>query len=98
MDLACMHAHKDLLVAWEALLNTLEWPIWEKNIKKKVDTCIRSDQISRSVVSNPMNRSTPGLPVHHQLLEFTQIPGELYNAIQPSQPLSSPSPPAFNLS
>ena len=48
---------------------------------------------------DPMNRSTPGLPVHHQLPEFTQTPMHLVdNAIQPSHPLSSPSPPAFNLS
>ena len=44
-----------------------------------------------------MNRSTPGLPVHHQLLEFTQthIHG-VSIAIQTSHPLSSPSPPAPN--
>ena len=46
-----------------------------------------------------MNCSTPGLPVHHQLLEFTQTHVHLVgDAIQPSHPLSSPSPPAFNLS
>ena len=46
---------------------------------------------------NPMNRSTPGLPVHHQLLEFTQTHvHQLSDAIQPSHPLSSPSPPAPN--
>ena len=46
---------------------------------------------------NPMNHSTPGLPIHHQLPEFTQthIPG-VGDAIQPSHPLSSPSPPAPN--
>ena len=44
-----------------------------------------------------MNRSTPGLPVHHQLLEFTQIHvHRVGDAIQPSHPLSSPSPPAPN--
>ena len=48
---------------------------------------------------NPMNHSTPGLPVHHQLLEFTQTHVHLVgDAIQPSHPLSSPSPPALNLS
>ena len=48
---------------------------------------------------NPMNCSTPGLPVHHQLLEFTQTHvHRVSDAIQPSYPLSSPSPPAFNLS
>ena len=59
-----------------------------------------SVQFSRSVVSdscNPMNRSTPGLPVHHQLLEFTQTHvRRVGDATQPSHPLSSPSPPALN--
>ena len=46
---------------------------------------------------NPMNRSTPGLPVHHQLPEFTQNHvHRVSDAIQPSHPLSSPSPPAPN--
>ena len=46
---------------------------------------------------NPMNRSTPGLPVHHQLPEFTQTHVHwVTDAIQPSHPLSSPSPPAPN--
>ena len=46
---------------------------------------------------NPMNRSTPGLPVHHQLPEFTQTHVHRFcDAIQPSHPLSSPSPPAPN--
>ena len=45
---------------------------------------------------DPMNRSTPGLPVHHQLPEFTQTHvHQVSDAIQPSHPLSSPSPPAF---
>ena len=44
---------------------------------------------------DPMNHSTPGLPVHHQLPEFTQIHiHQVNDAIQPSHPLSSPSPPA----
>ena len=48
---------------------------------------------------NPMNRSTPGLPVHHHLLEFTQTHvHRVGDAIQPSHPLSSPSPPAPNSS
>ena len=46
---------------------------------------------------NPMNRSTPSLPVHHQLLEFTQTHvHRVRDAIQPSHPLSSPSPPVPN--
>ena len=46
-----------------------------------------------------MNHSTPGLPVHHQLLESTQTHvHHVGDVIQPSHPLSSPSPPALNLS
>ena len=46
---------------------------------------------------DPMNRSMPGLPVHHQLPEFTQTHiHQVSDAIQPSHPLSSPSPPAPN--
>ena len=46
---------------------------------------------------DPMNRSMPGLPVHHQLLEFTQTHvHRVGDGIQPSHPLSSPSPPALN--
>ena len=46
---------------------------------------------------DPMNCSTPGLPVHHQLLEFTETHvHRVSDAIQPSHPLSSPSPPAPN--
>jgi len=45
----------------------------------------------------PMNYSMPGLPVHHQLLEFAQTHvHRVGDAIQPSHPLSSPSPPAPN--
>ena len=46
---------------------------------------------------DPMNRSIPGLPVHRQLPEFTQTHiHQVGDAIQPSHPLSSPSPPALN--
>ena len=47
---------------------------------------------------DPMDYSTPDLPVHYQLLEFTQTHVHwVGDPIQPSHPLSSPSPPAFNL-
>ena len=53
--------------------------------------------LSRVRICDPMNRSTPGLPVHHQLPEFTQTHvHRVSDAIQPSHPLSSPSPPAPN--
>ena len=54
---------------------------------------------SSLTLRNPIDCSTPGLPVHHQLPEFTQTHVHwVGDAIQPSHPLSSPSPPAFNLS
>ena len=56
-----------------------------------------SEAQSCMTLCDPMNCSTPGLPVHHQLLEFTQTHVHwVGDAIQPSHPLSSPSPPAFN--
>ena len=64
-------------------------------------TCIQFSSVAQScpTLCDPMNRSTPGLPVHHQLLESTQSHVHLVSdAIQPSHFLSSPSPPAFNLS
>ena len=51
--------------------------------------------LSRVRLCDHMNRSRPGLPVHHQLPEFTQTQvHRVSDAIQPSHPLSSPSPPA----
>ena len=51
---------------------------------------------SCSTLCDPMNCSTPGLPVHHQLPEFTQTHvHRVSDAIQPSHPLSSPSPPVL---
>ena len=54
---------------------------------------------SSQTLCDPMDGSTPGFPVRHQLLELTQthVHG-VGDAIQPSHPLSSPSPPAFDLS
>ena len=58
---------------------------------------IRSVTQSCPTLWDPMNRSTPGLPVHHQLPEFTQTQvHRVSDAIQPSHPLSSPSPLASN--
>ena len=58
---------------------------------------IRSVTQSCPTLCDPMNHSTPGLPVHHQLPEFTQTHvHQVSGAIQPSHPLSSPSPLAPN--
>ena len=60
-----------------------------------------SQSVQSSVVSNslqPMNRSTPGLPVHHQLPEFTQTHvHRVSEAIQPSHPLLPPIPPSIRV-
>ena len=69
---------------------------------KKCPTSLSSVQFSSVTQScpalcDPMNCSTPGLPVHHQFPEFTQTHvHRVGDAIQPSHPLSSPSPPAPN--
>ena len=74
----------------------------ELNLLYQVPRKGNSDQFSSvtqlcPTLCNPMNRSTPGLPVHHQLPEFTQtFVHQVSDAIQPSHPLSSPSPPAPN--
>ena len=60
---------------------------------------VQSISVTQScpTLCDPMNCSTPGLPVHHQCLEFAQTQvHQVGDAIQPSHPLSSPSPPAPN--
>ena len=70
-------------------------------IKRESIFLISSVQFSSIALScrtlcYPVNHSTPGLPAHHQLLEFTQTHVHwVSDAIQPSQPLSSPSPAIF---
>ena len=61
--------------------------------------CASVQSHSRQTLCNPMDCSTPGLPVHHQLPKFTQIHVHwVSDAIQPSHPLSCPFPPTFKLS
>ena len=84
------------------LLSFLTADIWHiiwKGFKDLVLVQISSVAQLWWTLCDPMNHSTPGLPVHHQLLEFTQTHIHwVGDAIQPSHPLSSPSPPALNLS
>ena len=62
------------------------------------DSSVSSVAQSCPTLCDPMNRSTPGLPVHHHLPEFTHIHvHQVSDAIRPSHPLSSPSPPALNI-
>ena len=64
-----------------------------------MSTSVQFSSVAQScpTLCDPMNHSTPGLPVHHQLPEFTQTHvHRVSDAIQPSHPLLSPSPPAPN--
>ena len=103
-----VHTHlmwmAQVLVPCWIQLNLLTLKQTNKQTKQSSDVWVwfSSVQFSRSVVTyslDPMDCSEPGLPVHHQLLEFIQTHVHwVSDAIQPSHPLSSPSPPAFNLS
>ena len=67
----------------------------------QVPTTVQFSSVTHSCLTlcDPMDSSTPGLPVHHQLPEFAQTHIHwVSDAIQRSHPLSSPSPPALNLS
>ena len=89
--------------AWQATVHgvanesDLTWWLSNNNV-----LFFSSVHFSHSVMSDslqPYDHSTPGLPVHHQLPESTQTHvHRIGDAIQPSHPLSSPSPPALNLS
>ena len=68
-------------------------PLWQKASSVQFSSVAQSCP----TLCDPMNRSTPGLPVHHQLPEFSQTHvHRVSDAIQPSHPLSSPSPTAPN--
>ena len=81
------------------------WPNWVTVSLQMVNLrwghSVHFSSVAQScpTLCDPMDCSTPGLPVHHQLPEFTQTHVHwVGDAIQPSHPLLSPSPPAFNLS
>ena len=85
---------------WEC---KLEQPLWRtvwRFLKLEIELpSVQFSSVTKPcpTVCDPMNRSMPGLPVHHQLLEFTQTHfHQVGDAIQPSHSLSSPSPPAPN--
>ena len=72
-----------------AILQTWSWEVQFSSVSSVAQSC--------PTPCDPMNHSTPGLPVHHQLLESTQTHvHRVGDAIQPCHPLSSPSPPAPN--
>ena len=84
----------------------LTWVVFQtalpriRHIPYLLQTSPQFSSVTQSCLTlcDPMNRSTPGLPVHHQLPEATQTHvHRVGDAIQPSHPLSFPSPPALNL-
>ena len=82
------------LQSWTRLSMHTHTPFFSRGLSS-----VQFSSVAQScpTLCDPMNRSTPGLPVHHQLLEFTQTHvHRVSDTIQPSHPLSSPSPPAPN--
>ena len=81
---------------WTELTETSMMLIFLLTIISNIYCCCLVSELCLTLW-DPMNRSKPGLPVHHQLLGFTQTHvHRVSDAIQPSHPLSSPSPPAHN--
>ena len=90
----CLWAEKWLSKLWYVYRMISRIPI---GINKLEFSSVQS--LIRIWLCDPMDHSTPGLPVHHQLPEFTQTHvHQVGDTIQPSHPLSFPSPPALNLS
>ena len=83
--------HKYYLEQVVKINTTSDKSCWSVQFSSVAQSCL--------TLCDPMDCSTPGLPVHHQLPELAQTHvHRVSNTIQPSHPLSSPSPPAFNLS
>ena len=86
----------------EGIINFSDFQTQKRRIKTWDQSRIQFSSVQFSSVTqscptlcDPMNHSTPGLPVHHQLPEFTQTHiHRVHDAIQPSHPRSAPSPPA----
>ena len=84
---------------WKLFFRWSKWLHWILYGLFKISVQFSSVAHSSPTPCDPMDRSMPGLPVHHQHPEFTHIHVHwVGNSIQPSHPLLSPSPPAFNLS
>ena len=92
------------LCLYSVVYNAVSQPFLLKQNAKKCRLAMWPVQFSSvtqscPTVCDPMDCSTPGFPVHYQLLELTQTHDHRFSdAIQPSHPLSSPSPPTLNLS
>ena len=103
----CSHEIKRYLLLGRKAMTNLDSMLRSRDITLLTKFCLVKAmvfpvQFNHSVMSNSLwlpNRSTPGFPVYHQHPELIQTHVHwVSDAIQPSHPLSSPSPPAFNLS
>ena len=86
---------------WTVLYKVFLWMCIFISLELMTKSSVQFISVAQScpALCDPMDCSTPGLPVHHQLPEFTQTHVHwVSDAIQPSHPLLSPSPPTFNLS
>ena len=108
-NLLCIQQLCDLasgLLSWALLdllpvLCALTWSSWVFLSVSYAFVMVQFSSVTQSCLTlcDPMDCNTSGLPVHHQLPEFTQTHVHwVGDAIQPSHPPSSPSPPAFNFS
>ena len=105
LQCSCLENPRDGGAWWVAVCGVAQSRTWLKWLSS-LDSGLDHSRVQFSSVAqlcqtlcDPMNCSTPGLPVHHQLPEPTQTNVHwVGGAIQPSHPLSSPSPPALNLS
>ena len=91
--LSCLKNPLYLICSWHLFLREsgqlISYPLQSVQFSSVTQSCL--------TLFDPMNCSTSGLPVHHQLPEFTQTHvHRVSDAIQPSHPLLSPSPPAPN--
>ena len=93
-----MATHSSILarrILWTEELQSME----SQRVRYDLVTHLSSAAESCLTLCEPMDCSSPGFPVHHQLLECAQTYVHwVDDPIQPSHPLSSPSPPALNLS
>ena len=93
------NASESILMRWMNLEPITQGEVSQKDKNKYHISSAQFSSVTRSCLTlcDPMNCSTPGLPVHHQLPEFTQTHvHQISDAIQTSPPLWSPSPPAPN--
>ena len=96
LQCSCLENPRDGGASWAAVYGVAQS---RTRLKRLSSSSVQFTSVAQSCLTlcDPMNHGTPGLPVHHQLQQFTQTHvHRVSDAIQPSHSLSSPSPPAPN--